>query len=463
MSERQTYGYTAEFQTQIAALILRDAAFMREYEDVVDPNFFDVEELGSIVRIGRDYFDKHQELPTRASLIQEVQDYVVKYKIPKEEIKNLLICVEGIYIDKLHALNGDAVRERICRFGRRQAVRQGVLKIVDLVETDGGLDTAADIMNEALRVGYNTNSMGFNFFKEATNLPEIFSESNKKLHCIKTLIPKIDEHLQGGTGRGEVWVILGLSGHGKSQWLVNMGVAAIRQRIPVAHVTIGDLDENDIAARYACNLTKCTQMDIIKNTDIFTRRVKSLPNLDAYLRIKYYDPGTTTVSHIRAWLSKIHTVDGVKPGLLIVDYPDEMKIEGDPYEGMGKIYSELKVLAKQYDMCVWVASQVHRWAPSKEPNGDVLKMNNIADSAKKVHKADGIMSINQSIEENAAGYGRLWVDKVRRGKRQFKVFVEVDFAMSRIWQSEFESFEAFLEAVEMIKAEDAAKHKMEST
>lgn len=463
MTEQQKYGYTPEFQIQIAALILRDIAFMREYEDVIDPNYFDVEELGSIVRIARDYYDKNQELPTRASLIQEVQDHVIRYKVPKEEISNLLMFIEAIYVDKLHALNGEAVRERICRFGRRQAVRQGVLKIVDLVETDTGLDKASDIMNDALRVGFNANTMGFNFFKESLRLPDIIAAKASPTNCVRTMIKKIDENLQGGPGRGEVWVVLGLSGQGKSQWLVNMGIAAIRQRIPVAHVTIGDLDEDAVALRYACNFTKCTQWSILQDATEFKRKVKSLPNYEGYLRIKYYDPGTTTVAHLRAWLSKIHTVDGVLPGLLIVDYPDEMKLEGDPYEAMGKIYSELKVIAKQYNLLVWVASQVHRWKPSNEPNGDVLKQNNIADSAKKVFKADGILSINQSIQENDGGFGRIWVDKVRRGKRQFKVFVEVDFGMSLIKESEFNSFDEFQAAVAQIHAEDAERHRLETT
>lgn len=462
MSDKQTYGYTPEFQVQIGALILRDQTFMREYEDIIDPTYFDIEELSSIVRIGREYILKYNDLPTRATLLQEIQDHCVRYHIDKAEVKSLVAYVEAIYADQIHALNGEVVRERVTRFGRRQSVRQGILKVVDLIETDGGLDQAADIMQDALRVGYATNTMGFDFYANAARLPEIAAANMTVSHCIKTLIPTLDEKTMGGPGRGEVWVMLGLSGHGKSQWLVSMGAAALKQNIPVLHVTVGDLDEDDVAFRYACNMTRCTQWDIIKNSEVFNQRVQKLAKHKNYLRIKYFDPGVPTVAHIRALISKIHTVDGIKPGMLIVDYPDEMKVEGDPYEGMGKIYSELKVLAKQYNMVCWVASQVHRWKATGEPNGDVLRMNNIADSARKVHKADGIISINQSVEENDSGFARLWCDKVRRGKREFKVCVEVDFAMSRIWQSKHLSFSDFKEQEAETKQAQAIQDKLEA-
>ena len=457
MAEKQTYGYTPEFQTQIAALILRDAVFMREYGDVIDPNYFDVEELQSIVRIGRDYFDKHQEIPTRATLLQEIQDYCISFKVPKTDIEGILRMAEFIYKDQLHALNGESVRERITRFGRRQAVRQGVMSIIDLVETDQGLDKASDIMDTALRVGYNANEMGLEFFQNVNKLHQFAAENQSITHKIKTHIREFDEKTMGGPGRGEVWVALGISGAGKSQWLVNIGVAALDQGFPVAHVTIGDLDEKDVSFRYFMNLAQCNQYDIINDSEQFKRKSAKLAKYKNYLRIKYYDPGVPTVGHIKAWLSKIHTIDGVKPGLLIVDYPDEMKIEGDnTYLAMGRIYGELKALAKQYNMVVWVASQINRWQPTKDPYGDVIRMNNIADSAKKVHKADGIISLNQTIEENATDFMRLWVDKVRRGKKNFMVNLEVDFSQSRLWQSPFKNFEAVKDAMEGARLEQAA-------
>jgi hypothetical protein len=228
---------------------------------------------------------------------------------------------------------------------------------------------------------------------------------------------------------------MGLSGQGKSQFLVNIGVIAIKQGIPVVHITVGDLDEEDVGIRYASRFTRCSQHEVVKEAPSFVQRAIELKSYrEAYLRVKYYDPGIVTVAHIKAYLTKLHTVDGIKPGLLILDYPDEFKKtkSSSDYEAMGEIYSQIKTLIRQYNCGCWVASQVHRWFPRHKH--DVLSRNNIADSAKKVHKADGIVSINQSWEEAEKGKARLWVDKVRRGKQFFCVPLNVNYASCIIEQ-----------------------------
>lgn len=418
---------------QIAALILRDVSFIREYDDVVDPSYFDYEDLSTLVRRGKLYFDKHSEVPSRASLLQDIEDFSRTYSIPEGDLSRVLSRLDEVY--KVSLVNGEDISERIKLFGREQAVRKAVMMIMENMSRGSSLDNSVLIMEEALRVGYNTNSLGFNFFERIKELPSLLRRDDRGFtHKIKSGFDLLDGNTYGGPGRGEVWTVLGLSGRGKSQFLVSVGSYALRQGFTVAHLTVGDLDEEDVAQRYASSMTGCSPRQIFDNSPEFLRKAAKISKYkDKYLRIKYYDPYTVTVAHVKAWLSRLVTVDAVKPDMLIVDYPDEFKLPSDNvYEGMGRIYSELKAISKQYKVVCWTASQVHRWEPKKPT--DVLKVKNIADSAKKVHKADGIVSINQSYEEKNEGYARLWVDKVRRGRDCFVVPLRVDFALSRVVQ-----------------------------
>jgi KaiC/GvpD/RAD55 family RecA-like ATPase len=434
-TQKETYSYDEKFQVQIAALVLRDPSFLRDHEEVVDPDYFDHPNLATIVRIGRNCFDRFGELPSQGSLVEEIREFSTAYRIPSADIEPMLKKVDQIY--RLELTDPLSIRDRVIRFGRRQAMKYGVIEIGKLLESDAGLDQATEIIERASRVGMNANSLGLNLFRELPNLPAIIRKNRPGfVHRVRTGFPLLDEYTFGGCGRGDVWTVLGLSGHGKSQLLVNLGAHAIKQEVNVVYITIGDLDEEDVGLRFAARFCMIPMHEITDENSDFLRISRVFQKqYENFLRIKYYDPGTITVAHIRSYLSRLYATENFSPGLLVVDYPDELKLDSDnTYQAMGTIYSQLKTLAKQLKCVVWAASQVNRWTPRHK--NDVLTRGNIADSAKKIHKADGIVSINQTHEEYEVGKARLWLDKARRGKSFRLIPLEVDYSCALIRQGE---------------------------
>jgi hypothetical protein len=222
---------------------------------------------------------------------------------------------------------------------------------------------------------------------------------------------------------------------GKSQYLVNMGCNALANDEPVVHITIGDLKESDVFIRYVSNLSYSEQFDVIHMTDNFVRKLEKIQRYtDRYLRIKYYTPGTATPKTVRAYLSKLYAIDGIKPGLVIVDYPEEFKAYGtDMYQSIGQQYSELMAIAEDFNCLIWTASQVNR-SDLKDPN-KLIRMVNIAESWKKCQKADGIVSLNRTDDEKSTGKARLWIDKVRRGQDSRLISLDVDWSCCRLNES----------------------------
>lgn len=431
--KKETYSYSEDFQLKIVSLALKDPSFLLEYDDVIDPSYLDYEYLTSVLRIGKDLFKKHQEPVGKDTLVESIKDYCISYKIPSEDVENILLGVDKIY--NLDVIDSSAVKERVINFGKRQALKSGVLQVCDIINKDSGYDEAVSIIESATRVGHGLNNLGLDFFKEIKNPSKLMRKDERGfIHKIPTLLPILDQKTLGGPGRGEVWVVLGMSGMGKSQFLINIGASAIDQGFPVVYITIGDLDEVDVGLRFAGRITLTPQDKILSSDPAFLRKADKLAQLkDRYLKIKYYDPGEIRPSNIKAYLSKLITVDNIKPALVIIDYPDEFNPYCDDlYTNGGRIYTELKAIAGQFKVLIWAASQVNRWTPKYK--GDVITRSNIADSAKKVHKADGIVSINQTFEESNAGKARLWVDKTRRGKQFFLVPLDVDYSMSLIRQ-----------------------------
>jgi replicative DNA helicase len=244
-------------------------------------------------------------------------------------------------------------------------------------------------------------------------------------------------------GRGELWIVLGLTGAGKSQFLVNMGAQAVDQGKPVIHITVGDLDEVDVGIRYAARLTRLSMDDVISSTETYQERAKKLDAyLERYLRIKYYPSYSVTTPNIRSYVSRLIAKDNIRPGMIIIDYPDEFKpTKENDYQNMGDAYSQIGALAHDFNCACWVASQVRRWKAEKDT--DVITMNDIADSWRKAAKADGIVTFNRTSRERQWNMARLYVDKVRRGRSDFTIDLVADFERCYIAQADEEDIKRF--------------------
>jgi replicative DNA helicase len=374
-------------------------------------------------------------------LVEEIKEFATSYKVPKEEIDDILSEIADLY--RVNLLDRDAISERVIRFGKRQAMRVAIIEATDLIEDDDEFDKVTRLISDAAAVGSNANQLGTQLFGSFYDLPSMARESVYNRGKIPTNFPMFDRGLRGGPGRGEVWIVMGMPGIGKSQLLTNFGAVCIAtEALPVVHITIGDLDELDVSARYGARLSLLSIDDVTDGSEEYLRKAAKLDRLlERYLRIKYYSSYSINPIGVRAYLERLIAVDGVRPAMLIVDYPDEFRPynHDNMYLNMGRVYSELGAIAADFDVLVWVASQVRRWRPDKDT--DVITMDNIADSWLKAAKADGIVSFNQTNEEHINSRARMWVDKVRRGRSKYVVPLFTDLGACYVRQLTAEEIE----------------------
>jgi KaiC/GvpD/RAD55 family RecA-like ATPase len=453
------YGYSEEFQERIAALCLQDPRFILDYENVIDSSYFENEFVSSIIRLLLNYVSKYRVVPSKATYLEEISEFSSKYKTKKETVDFIYNKTDLLY--NVELTDAESVKERVIKFAQEQSLKKAVLEIVDLIEKGKDFDKSFDLINDALRVGQDTASLGSELFGNFSKLPSIVNKNGlfDRKRKIPTGIPKLDDAIYGGPSRKEIWAVLGLPGVGKSQWLVNVGSVAIRHGFNVVHLTIGDLDEIDVQLRYASRLTYISIDDVIKNSSNYQRKAKGLDKCkNKHLRIKYYPAATLTISMLRAYLYKLKTKENFDIDLLILDYPDEMKrIHTSDYENMGMIYDGISSISYEFDCLSWVGSQVQRWAPKGDE--EYITMDNIADSWKKVYKADGIITLNQSNGEYKRNKSRAWVEKVRRGRKQHLIYMESDFSMSHFRQMTDEELQKEKEYLEVQREKEKIAKK----
>lgn len=436
MTDQQTYGYEEDFQKAIVAAALQDPTLLMQYRDILQPSYLDYDYLSSILRTARELTERIGEVPTKMSVVEEMKEFCIRLNISSGDREFILGKLEEIYSIPTNDL--EYIQSRIVDFGKRQSLRGAVLKIVSMFQRppkkgEDVHEKAVMILEQALQAGLDTQSLGLSLYPNLEKLPEMASASiagiSKK---VPTGFETLDKNTLGGPGRGEIWTVVGLPGRGKSAFLVNIGVAALKNGFPVLHFTIGDLEQVDVGVRYAARLTMCSTYEVITGSAAYRRKAAKLARYNPHLHIKYFPPDTVTMAHLRAHVTRLRAIEEVSPAVVIVDYPEELKmaVKGDLYLSGGSNYSSMKAMASEFDALFWAASQPQRWKPEHEK--DVIKGINMGESWKKFQKVDGMVSWNMTNEEEMYGRGRLWVDKTRRAKSFYLINCDVDLEMMLI-------------------------------
>lgn len=433
------FGFEEDFQKLIVAASLQDPQLLKQYKDVLNPGYFDYDYLTTILRTAMNLTERLGEVPSKPTVIEEIKEFCTQCNIAYSDRESILSRIEEVY--KLQVTDLEYIRSRVVAFGQRQALRAAVMQIVGLFQKkdfrdDGVHEKAKTVLEDALRVGLDTRDLGLDLYPNLEKLPELASASvagvSKK---VPTGFSKIDRFTFGGPGRGELWVVVGLPGRGKSSLLVNLGVAALTRGFPVLHFTIGDLEAVDVGVRYGARLTRCSTHEVITGSEAYRRKAAKLARYNPHLYIKYFAPDSVTIGHLRSHISKLRAIEEVSPAVVIVDYPEELKmpVKNDLYLSGGANYSAMKAMASEFDALFWAASQPQRWKP--EHKKDVIQGHQLGESWKKFQKVDGMVSWNMDNVEEVHGSGRIWVDKTRRGKSFYQVDCDVDLESMVIEES----------------------------
>lgn len=431
----QRYQYNETYQLKILALLVRYPQFIHRYGEVVRPEYFEYDDMRTVCRQVIDFFRKYAVVPTRDTFVAWIQDYEARYHLPPRVVEGLTGLIAAIFTCDMS--DGDAVRDTAIEFAKRQALKTAVLNIVSSLEKfDQSYEKAQTEIQNALMVGQGLGSLGTEVYGTIPRLPQLVALDSP--YAISRKIPTpftgLNAARMGGLGPGELIVIIGSSGQGKSIFKSNFAALATEyaQGQWIAHATL-ELSEVDNHLRYGARILNMSMDDIIVNSPEFVDKCSRLAN-DKRIQVKWFPPGITTVGHIRSWVSALSAELGVTPCMLIVDYPDLMvptKGETDSlYINNAKIYNEIIALINDYQMVGVVSSQLDRF----HQNSNDARASHIANSIAKLYNADVVGTINQTEEDKQNGVGRIWWDKVRRGRSAFFSYYRIDYA--RCWVGE---------------------------
>lgn len=213
---------------------------------------------------------------------------------------------------------------------------------------------------------------------------------------IGTGIAELDSRIGGGIAAGEIGVIIGTAGSGKSHALVSCGAAASRE-YDVLHYTL-ELHLPETLGRYAAWITG---MPVDERDDRFGRFVREFrEQMEVYrgeLVVREFATKGLTVADLRADIEEVRRLEHVDPKLVVIDYatimaPSVETRRESQWVQQGVIFEDLRNLAGELKVAIWTAAQFNRSAfADTDPT-----LGQMGSSYEPAKVADLIVAITQS-------------------------------------------------------------------
>jgi replicative DNA helicase len=388
-------AYGAGFQIKVLSSLLKHKEFLQTINDVISPEMFDNPSSQWIVSQILKCYYKYHSTPSLDYLQIEVK------KIDNEVLK---VSVIDQIKEAYKASNEDQeyVEQEFSNFCRNQQLKKALLTSVDLLGK-GQYEDIRILVDQALKAGQDKN-LGHEYDKDVENR---YREEYRA--AIATPWNHVNELLMGGLGAGDLGIIFGNPGGGKSWMLVNLGAEAVRQGKNVAHYTL-ELSADYTAKRYDSLFTGIDFQDLSKNRPAIEDAVSKL---GGRLIVKEFPMGKTTPQSIENHIQKCKDLDFI-PDIVIIDYVDLLSSKrrsADRKEEIDDVYTLIKGMARELKMPVWTVSQVNR-AGAKD---DVIEGDKAAGSYNKMMIADFAMSLSRKRQDKVNGTGRIHIMKNRFG------------------------------------------------
>ena len=404
--------YGPVFQMKVISSLLTHKNFLQNINDVLDSEYFSNPAHKWIINEILDYYDKYHT--TISMDILKVEMKKVENDVLQVSIREQLREAYKADIDDL-----TYVQEEFSAFCKNQQLKKALLNSVDLLKA-GDYDSIKYMIEAAMKAGQDKN-IGHEYRKDVESR---YREDHRTI--VPTPWEPINNLIQGGLGNGDLGLIFGNPGGGKSWTLVALGGFAVKLGYNVIHYTL-ELSESYTGRRYDAFFTNVPVDRLEKHK---TTVEETVPELPGELVIKEYPMGKTTISNIESHIKKVTDL-GIKPDLIIIDYIDLLATRKKTADRKGEIddiYTSTKGLARQLNIPIWSVSQVNR-AGAKD---NVIEGDKAAGSYDKMMITDLSISLSRKKEDKVNGTGRFHIMKNRYGMDGLTYQVNVDTTIGKI-------------------------------
>jgi replicative DNA helicase len=422
-------SFDEEFQTKIAALILRDSVFNRRVDGLIEPSYFENGGHAIIVNCVLRYFQKYDTVPAVAVLQQLIKEDKAAKIIREEMIPEIKESIVALLKEDI--TDGKYVADKVAEFARHKAMEDAGIKYAELVEK-GDLDKAANVIEKASNVGTTEGQKTYDLFgddeledRERVRNEKVAGISKRK--AISTGIRALDNALfHGGWYRGEFYVFMGPPKSGKSFCLAWFSQIGALLGFNVLFITL-EVSREITCERMDAAITGIPIKELKTRTIEAKEKIKlavSSRGKVGKLVVEEYPTGTFRPKDLKRSLEK-HRANGIVFDMVVVDYCDIMASnlkQTDNIERSKSIYVDMRAISQIEDVALISAMQTNR----DGAKATTAKAEHAAEDFNKIRIPDLVISINATETEKANKEARLHFAASRNQEGGFSVHINQD-------------------------------------
>ena len=404
--------YGQSFQMKVISSLLTHKEFLQNINDVLSDEYFSNPAHKWVINQIIQYYENFHT--TISMDILKVEMKKLDNEVLKISVKEQLREAYKADIEDLEYVQGE-----FSTFCKNQQLKKALLNSVDLLKA-GDYDSIKYMIESAMKAGQDKN-IGHEYKKDTESR---YREDHRSI--VPTPWDQINELIQGGLGNGDLGLIFGNPGGGKSWTLVALGGHAVKMGYNVIHYTL-ELSEAYTGRRYDAFFTGTPVDQLEKHKAEVEALTADLPG---ELIIREYPMGKTTINTIESHIKKVIDL-GIQPDLILIDYIDLLSTRKRNVDRKGEIddiYTSTKGLARELNIPIWSVSQVNR-AGAKD---DIIEGDKAAGSYDKMMITDLSLSLSRKKEDKVNGTGRLHIMKNRYGMDGLTFQVDVNTSNGHI-------------------------------
>ena len=394
LQKLQAYG--PHFQTKVIGALLTQKNFLVNVSDSLEKEYFENQSNQWIIGEVQKYFNHYHTVPTMEVLSTEVK------KIDNDVLKIAITEALRESYKESQASDLEWVEAEFTSFCKNQQMKKAIMTSVDLLNM-GDYDGIRSLINGALKSGEDKN-IGHEYDKDVESR---YREDDR--NPIPFPWPVFNNLTQGGMGKGDLVLVFGNPGGGKTWAAIDIGAYAAAMGFNVVHYSL-ELAEGYVGKRYDAVFTGIPVDQLDKHRP---KVEETVAKIKGKVVIKEYPPKRASFDTIEAHLQQLEHQNEFKPDLIIIDYLDYMRTKGrkERKEEIDDVYVAAKAFAKEKGIPVVSPSQANRGAAKS----DIIEGDNAAGSYEKIMIGDIILSLARKRKDKIEGTGNWHIMKNRYG------------------------------------------------
>lgn len=430
-------------QEQLLALLCYTDRHGTEVASVLDPEMFD----GTFRIIATAVYRYRSQYKGKSPGMEHMPTLIASLPAQDEQIK----AAHDFHKEmkgKIKGINPEFMISQAAAFARRQCYRLNTYKAGnELLKKDVNLTEVERLIHEMAKFQPRKIDLGVRLNDQARAL----SFLDQKEDGLKLGIDPFDRRglrLRPGT----MLLYLAFKNSGKSWFCTHIARMAALQSANVLHVTL-EMSEEQVMMRYVQALfglrqynvpilrpsfvkhnnrasnwqTKNIEAELFDKDDpklgrkaldnpkirrVLQEKMNNFEHLTERIVIKGFPSGTMTVGMLENYLDQLSHNEGFQPNLIIVDYPDLMKIGGNGKDhriGIGENFVALRGMGQERHAAMVCPSQVNREGAEKH----TVRSLHAAEDISKAFTSDTVLTYSQSRTEKQNFLARLLLEHSR--------------------------------------------------